>query len=201
MALVFEPDLFRRIETAAAADGMSASGWVRSTLRNVLDGACVQEAVCDYSSTSASGDSPDRVTVLADDPVSLAKKMLNRSRTVQHTVLDQDLRALSVDEVKTLIRHLVSTLKEDKTADVNCAVYWMHKIVINHPESKALFIESIKEVRADRLTAGSLLMFDDEDPAMRQVLERWAADTSQPHIFHAIQKILGSRADDKENPV
>ena len=119
----------------------------------------------------------------------LADKLLSTSRTVQHSVSDDDLKELPVNDAEILLRYLGHMIRE-RPADQKTFIDWIIRISRQHPPLKELPSEVLWTLNADEITTGSLLLFEQQDTELRPILEKWAKETNQEPTRKTIEKVI-----------
>ena len=119
----------------------------------------------------------------------IAASLMSRSRADQHSVTDEALRRLPVDDGKALLQHL-GRMGRDRPADQLKAV---EAILRMSRQQGALGNEccaALGAIPGDEVNPPAVLLFEPGDTAVRPALERWRSQTTNDPTQRAIDMAL-----------
>ena len=120
----------------------------------------------------------------------IAANLLSSERTDQKSVTDEDLSALTKDEVEMLIRHL-GRMGRDRPADQRKAVLGIKRATDRHPEAIEEAKRALLAIPPDEVGPATPLLFKlPADDAYRPVLQHWRDSTSREPVRTAAVEAL-----------
>lgn len=122
----------------------------------------------------------------------IAASLMSRSRADQHSVTDESLRRLPVDDGKALLQHL-GRMGRDRPVDQLKVVEAILRI---NRQQSALGAESCAALGAipgQEVNPPTVLLFKPEDTAVRPAVEKWRSQTTNVQTQRAIDIALEDR--------
>ena len=119
----------------------------------------------------------------------LAASLLSGVRADQHSVTDDDLRLLPLDDAKSLLQHL-GRMGRDRPSDQRKAVEGILRISRQQESLSGECCAALGALPADEVTVPALLLFTQKDIALRPALERWRSQTTRQPTRNAIDMAL-----------
>ncbi len=121
----------------------------------------------------------------------IAASLMSRSRADQHSVTDESLRRLPVDDAKSLLQHL-GRMGRDRPADQLKVVEAILRISRQQGALGSESCTALGAVPGQEVTPPTVLLFKPEDTVVRPALERWRSQTTSDRTRRAIDMALGN---------
>lgn len=119
----------------------------------------------------------------------IAASLLSASRADQHSVTDEDLRSLPIDDGKSLLRHL-GRMGRDRPADHLKAVEAILRISRQQATLEGECCDALGAIPGDEVNPPTVLLFEPEDRRVRPALEKWRSQATRIPTQRAIDKAL-----------
>ena len=119
----------------------------------------------------------------------IAANLMSRSRADQHSVTDEALRRLPVDDGKALLQHL-GRMGRDRPADQLKAVEAILRISRQQGALGNECCAALGAIPGDEVNPPAVLLFEPEDTAVRPALEKWRSQTTNDPTQRAIDMAL-----------
>ena len=120
----------------------------------------------------------------------IAASLMSRSRADQHSVADDALRRLPVDDGKALLQHL-GRMGRDRPADQLKVVEAILRISRQQGTLGSECCAALGAIPGDEVNPPVVLLFKPEDTQMRPALEKWRSQTTNGRTQRAIDIALG----------
>ena len=119
----------------------------------------------------------------------IAASLMSRSRADQHSVTDESLRRLPVDDGKALLQHL-GRMGRDRPADQLKAVEAILRISRQQGALGNECCAALGAIPGDEVNPPAVLLFEPGDTAVRPALEKWRSQTTNDPTQRAIDMAL-----------
>ena len=119
----------------------------------------------------------------------IAASLMSRSRADQHSVTDEALRRLPVDDVKALLQHL-GRMGRDRPADQLKAVEAILRISRQQGALGNECCAALGAIPGDEVNPPAVLLFEPGDTAVRPALEKWRSQTTNDPTQRAIDMAI-----------
>ena len=119
----------------------------------------------------------------------IAASLMSRSRAEQHSVTDEDLRRLPVDDAKSLLQHL-GRMGRDRPTDQLKAVEAILRISRQQGALGSECCAALGVIPGDEVNPPAVLLFERGDAAVRPALEKWQSQTTNERTQRAIDMAL-----------
>ena len=119
----------------------------------------------------------------------IAASLMSRSRADQHSVTDESLRRLPVDDGKALLQHL-GRMGRDRPADQLKAVEAILRISRQQGSLGSESCAALGAIPSQEVNPPAVLLFKPEDTAVRPALEKWRSQTTNERTQRAIDMAL-----------
>lgn len=115
----------------------------------------------------------------------IAASLMSRSRADQHSVTDESLRRLPVDDGKALLQHL-GRMGRDRPVDQLKVVEAILRINRQQGALGAESCAALGAIPGQEVNPPTVLLFKPEDTAVRPVVEKWRSQTTNVQTQRAI---------------
>ena len=122
----------------------------------------------------------------------IAASLMSRSRADQHSVTDEALGRLPIDDGKALLQHL-GRMGRDRPADQLKAVEAILRISRQHGALGNDCCAALGAIPSDEVNPPTVLLFEPGDTVLHSALKKWRAQTTKVPTQRAIDMALGDR--------
>ena len=119
----------------------------------------------------------------------IAASLMSRSRADQHSVTDESLRRLPVDDGKALLQHL-GRMGRDRPADQLKVVESVLRISRQQGALGSESCAALGAIPGQEVNPPTVLLFKPEDTAVRPALEKWRSQPTSVRTQRAIDMAL-----------
>ena len=119
----------------------------------------------------------------------IAASLLSTSRAAQHSVTDENLRSLPVEDAKSLLQHL-GRMGRDRPTDQRKAVEAILRISRQQDVLGSECCAALRAIPSHEVNPPAVLLFRPEDTRVRPVLEEWRSQTTNAPTQRAIDRLL-----------